>query len=454
VVKLSISQSVAYNRNLKNVLPGGVHYSFRMPWESKQISLVRGRGSRVWDLDGNEYLDFFAKFGANILGHNNPEYNQALIDTLQRVSSANLGDIDAEAAEAVCAHIDSADMVRFSLSGTEAVQNALRLARGYTGRNRFVRFQGHYHGNADNTLGGRVGDLDHPVPEEDPGDLYSTEGKAAGVLKDQSFLIPWNDADLLESLLERSHEEIAALLMEPICINGGGLMPAAGYLERVRALCDRYGVVLIFDEVITGFRVGLGGAQRLLGVLPDLTTLGKAMAGGALPVSAIAGRREIMKLYENRKVVHGGTFNGYLLGLAAVKATIDLLARDGGRAYERMGEGMGRIHSALLGEAEKNGLALRMSGVPGAGVFSPAPSSADGPRAGMIAQYLGKMIGEAMTEHGILVSNANRLYGNISVDESDVELFQARVGDAFRQVGEFVAKMQGGPPAAAAATAS
>ncbi len=447
MVKLSISQSLAYNRSLKNVLPGGVHYSFRMPWESKQISLARGRGSRVWDLDGNEYLDFFAKFGANILGHNNEEYNQALIDTLQRVSSANLGNIDGEAAEAICSHVDSAEMVRFSLSGTEAVQNALRLARGYTGRNRFVRFQGHYHGNADNTLGGRVGNLNFPVPEEDPGDLYSTEGKAAGVLQDQSFLIPWNDADLLESLLKRHHQEIAALLMEPICINGGGLMPAPGYLERVRALCDEYGVVLIFDEVITGFRIGLGGAQRLLGIVPDLTTLGKAMAGGALPVSAIAGRREIMKLYENRKVVHGGTFNGYLLGLAAVKATLDLLARDHGSAYDRMAARMSRVHAILLAEAEKNGITLRMRGVPGAGVFNPAPSLAGGPRAEMIAQYLGKMIGEALTEHGILVSNANRLYGNVSVDDADVEVFEARAGDAFRQVGEFVAKMQSGPAA-------
>lgn len=423
-------------------MPGGVHYSFRMPWENKQISFVRGAGTRVWDLDGNEYIDFFAKFGANILGHNNKEYNETLIHTLQRISSTNLGDIDQEVAEKICTHVDSAEMVRFSLSGTEAVQNALRLARGYTKRNRFIRFQGHYHGNADNMLGGRVGNVDNPAPEEFFGDFYGTDGKATGILQEQSFLLPWNDLDVLEHVLKYRHQEIAAVLMEPICINGGGLHPLPGYLEGVRRLCDNYGIVLIFDEVITGFRVGLGGAQNALGVKPDLTTLGKAIAGGALPVSVISGRKDIMKLYEDRKVVHGGTFNGYQLGLAAIKATIDILARDEGVVYDHMNHQMNTIHSIFLDEATRNGIDLEMKGVPSCGVFNAAVVESNSIRSPMVNQYLIKLIGEALTEHGVLVSNSNRFYGNISVNDSDIELFEHRVRRAFKQVGEFLDRVR------------
>lgn len=449
MTQLNIQRSLEYQRALKKTLPGGVHYGFRMPWESKPIALVRGAGTRVWDLDGNEYLDFFAKFGANILGHNHPEYNEVLIQTLQRVAAVNLGDIDQEVTETICSHIDSAEMVRFSLSGTEAVQNALRLARGYTKRNRFVRFEGHYHGNADNTLGGRVGNPMQPVPEEFPGDLYGTEGRATGALQDQSFLLPWNDLDVLEQLLRARHAEIAAVLMEPICINGGGLLPQPGYLQGVRRLCDEFGIILIFDEVITGFRVGLGGAQRELGVRPDLTTLGKAIAGGALPVSAIAGQRKLMKLYEDRKVVHGGTFNGYLLGLAAVKATLQILGHNGGDAYTRMNTHMTRIQEIFQREAARNDIELKIGGLPSCAVFNPAGDSS---RVPMLAQYLPKLIGEALTEHGILVSNANRFYGNIGINEADIELFEQRIGAVFRQVGEFTARMR--PKSSAAAPQS
>src|SRR5262249_36757111 len=153
------------------------------------------------------------------------------------------------------------------------------------------------------------------------------------------------------------------------CINGGGILPAEGYLKEMRRLCDVHGVVLIFDEVITGFRVGLGGAQSLVGVIPDLTTLGKAIAGGALPVSAIAGKKEIMKLYASRQVVHGGTFNGYALGMAAVRATLDILSADGGRCYDAMAAQMRKIHHGFLGAAARHGLDFEFKGLDTAGVY-------------------------------------------------------------------------------------
>jgi len=437
MTKLDLSKSIAAHKQLKARIPAGVHYSFRMPWEAKQISFARASRSRIWDIDGNEHLDLFAKFGANILGHNNPHYNQALRDVLDTVASTNLGTLDYDAAELVCQCVPGAELVRFSLSGTEAVQNALRLARGYTGRNRFVRFLGHYHGSADNVMGGKVGDLDDPVPIEFEGDFSDTGGKARGILQQQSNLLPWNDSAALREVLERHPDEVAAVLMEPICINGGGLMPAAGFLETVRQLCDQYGVVLIFDEVITGFRVGLGGAQAQFGVTPDIMTLGKALAGGALPVSAIAGSAKLMRHYENRKVSHGGTFNGYQLGLAAVKATLEILTADGAQLYASMNAKMTQIVAALLRQAEHHGIDLQVSGPPSCSVFNARPLSDDqslSPKAKFINRYVAKMTGEAMMENGVLLSNLNRLYGNITLDDSDVELFEQRAKSAFQTV--------------------
>lgn len=440
MMKYETPLSKKYNDRLKKVMPGGTHYSFRMPWESKQIHFVRGSGVRAWDLDGNEYLDFFAKFGANILGHNHPRYNASITAVLNGAAAVNLGNTESEAAEMICKYVPSAEMVRFSLSGTEAVQNALRLARAFTGKNRFIRFFTHYHGNADNLLGGRVGDLRNPVPEEFSGDLNDTDGKAKGAVQ-ESFLLPWNNAQVLESVLATYRGEVAAVLMEPISINGGGVLPNPGYLQNVRDICDKYGIVLIFDEVITGFRVGLGGAQHMLGVTPDLTTLGKAMAGGALPVSAIVGKREIMKLYESRKVVHGGTFNGFPLGMAAVKATLEILAEDGGRYLELMGTRMREIHSSFLAAAARHGLELEMKGVDSAGVYHVAKTD-ETPNGSMIAQYAVKLISEAMAENGLLVSNMNRFYGSIAVSTADVALFEEHIERVFKVVEPFLEKMR------------
>ncbi len=434
------SRSKQYNARLKRFMPGGAHYSFRMPWESKQIHFARGAGGRLWDLDGNEYLDFFSKFGANILGHNNARYNAGLVEVLAGAAAVNLGTNEAEAAEMICAFVPSAEMVRFSLSGTEAVLNALRLARAYTGKSRFVRFFTHYHGNADNLLGGRVGDLRNPVPQAFEGDITDTDGKAHGA-SEEAFLLPWNDLAALDSVLTTYGHQIAAVLTEPICINGGGVLPAEGYLEGIRHLCDAHSVVLIFDEVITGFRVGLGGAQQLLGVSPDLTTLGKAVAGGALPVSAVAGKKDIMQLYAARKVIHGGTFNGYALGMAAVRATLDVVSAEDGRCYNIMAARMRTIHEAFLQAAARHGLEFEMKGLDTAGVYHFRNASGALKNQALISQYAMKLTSEAMAETGILVSNLNRFYGSIAVDDEDVALFQERIENVFGIVGPFVEKM-------------
>ncbi|NHZ36788.1 aspartate aminotransferase family protein [Massilia rubra] len=440
------ARSKSYNDRLKQVVPGGAHYSFRMPWESKQIHFVGGHGARLRDMDGNEYLDFFSKFGANILGHNDRRYNARLADILNGAAAVNLGANEAEAAEMICAFVPSAEMVRFSLSGTDAVLNALRLARAYTGKSRFIRFFTHYHGNADSLLGGRVGNLDYPLAESFDRDITDTDGKASGATQ-EAFLLPWNDLPTLERVLSAYGDQIAAVLTEPICINGGGVAPQAGYLEGMRRLCDAHGIVLVFDEVITGFRVGLGGAQALVDVMPDLTTLGKAMAGGALPVSAIAGRREIMNLYTARKVVHGGTFNGYALGMAAVRATLDILSEDNGDCYTHLATHMRKIHHIFVHVAAQYGLTFEIQGLDAAGVFHFRPRAELGASSAMIAQYAVKLTSEAMAECGILVSNMNRLYGSIAVDDSDIALFEERIDEVFKIVAPFVEKMQENKPA-------
>ena len=441
--KFKLSRTNEYNNKLKQVLPGGVHYSFRMPWESHQIHLEEGKGTLAWDMDGNEYIDLFAKFGANILGHNDERYINSLTACLGNITATNLSNNELDAVSMICEFVPCAEMVRFSLSGTEAVQNAIRLARAYTKRNKFIRFWPHYHGSADNTMGGRVGDMSNPIPVEFPGDFYDTEGKADNILQEQSLLLPWNDLDILSEVLSQQHNEVSAIITEPICINGGGIMPVIGYLEGMRQLCDQYGVVLIFDEMITGFRVGIGGAQRMFNVTPDLATFGKAMAGGSLPVSAVAGKKEIMKLYENRRVAHGGTFNGYALGMAAVKSTLEILSENECSGYDKMCTHMKAICDVFLKEASANNIAFEIHTPSPCAVFTLAERETScAPKETMIRQYLNKFVGQALVEYGILHSNSNRFYGNISMGQSDVDLFAERIKPVFASVQEFVEKLR------------
>ena len=426
-----------YNHRVKRFLPGGVHHNFNIPWEETPIHYVKTKGSRVWDMDGNEYLDLYARFGSMILGHGNEEYISALRDAMSRVLSVSHCDLDSQALELICKHVPSAEMVRFGLSGTEIVQNALRVARAHTGKNRFVRFENHYHGNADNIMGGRANDRENPVPSDYAGDSKGTAGRARGILESQSYLIPWNDPDALEDLLSRRADDIAAVITEPVCVNGGSVMPSEGYLQEMRRLCDRYGVVLVFDEIITGFRLGLGGAQGEFGVTPDLTTLGKAIAGGGVPVSALAGKAELMQLLTDKKVIHAGTFNGYPLGTAAVKATLEILGRGDGAAYAPMNERIAEIHRIFREKALEAGISLVVQGPLSCGAFHCCEKELESP-----SEYTFDIISKdiilhtCLEKHGILVSSVSRLYPNILLDDDDVIWFEERVGGALAEARE------------------
>jgi glutamate-1-semialdehyde 2,1-aminomutase len=418
------SANLRYHERLKRLLPGGVHYNFNMPWEEVPIHFAGGERSRLRDIDGNEYLDLYARFGAMILGHGHEEYLDALHDAM-RVLCVSHCDFDADPLELMNAHIPSAEMIRFGLSGTEILQTALRLARAHTGRNRFLRFENHYHGNADNIMGGRVADPRHPVPVDFRGDYKGTAGRAENVMADQSYMLPWNDTGLLEAFFRERGETLACVVTEPVCVNGGSIEPAPGYLERMRELCTEYGAVLIFDEMITGVRMGVGGAQKRLGVTPDLTTFGKAIGGGGVPVSALAGKREIMALLESKKVVHAGTYNGYPLGSAAVKATFTILSRDDEAVLHAMHRRTGELQTVLVEEAAAVGLPLVVQGPPGVASFHCTDRPLEHP-----GQYdfdlMGKdiIVATALQRHGVLISSISRIYPNAQLSDEDLEFFQ------------------------------
>lgn len=438
----NLSKMKEYNQKVKKLLPGGIHYNFRLPWEETPIHFMKANNSRVWDMNGKEYVDLYARFGSMLIGHGNKEYNEYLKETIDRVLSVSHSDMDAEALELVAKYIPSAEMIRFGLSGTEIVQNALRLARAWTGKNRFVRFDGHYHGNADNIMGGKALKKEEPFPSDYVGDLKGTEGRAVNSMESQSYLLPWNDSETLENLLLQKGNEIAAVIMEPVCVNGGSVMPKEGYLKAVRQLCDKYGVVLIFDEIITGFRMGLGGAQTKYDVVPDLTTLGKAISGGGVPVSALVGKKEIMQLLVDKKVIHAGTFNGYPLGTAAVKATLEILSRNNGAAIIEMNKNMEKIREILKAEAKKIDLPLVVQGPTGCASYHIRDDVIENPSDYTFeSMYYDIILHDNLAKNGILVSSISRMYPNISLNNQDIAWFQENVRKALEDTKEFYDEM-------------
>lgn len=363
----SNAKSLALDARARKVMPSG-QTNLREPLRETPLFFVKGRGAHLWDVDGNEYIDLLNGAGPGVLGHSHPEYIRSLkrqLDVFYYLGSGLCEtEMEIELAEKMSRHVPCAEQVRFCVTGSEAVQLAIRLARAHTKRRVFIRFEGHYHGWLDNVLGGVVDDrpAGRPFPVEnfEIDHVLGTEGRDPEIFK-QSFLLPWNDIQALERVLEKYGEEVAMIHMEPILCNGGGCMPRPGYLERVRELCDRYGIVLCFDEVITGFRTGLGGAQARLGVTPDLATFGKAMAGG-LPMSAVAGKKKILDLLRDRKVVGAGTFNGYPLGVAAALATIRILEKGDGAVYRRIDRLQARMTHGLKEISERRGVPALIQG--------------------------------------------------------------------------------------------
>jgi glutamate-1-semialdehyde 2,1-aminomutase len=304
------------------------------------IVLERGSGSHVWDADGNEYLDFMMSFGALIQGHAHPELVQVVSETMAEGSHfAAATSAEVEAAERFRRMVPSTEVVRFTNSGSEATMLALRLARAHTGRTKFLKFEGHYHGWYDPYL---LNAHSHPPqqlgPPDNPTRIPDSEGIPAPTF-DDVVLAPWNDFESLERVMKQHGRELAAVITEPIMANMGCILPKDGYLQRVRELTRANGALLILDEVVTGFRYAPGACQEYYGVQPDISTFGKALGAG-FPIGAVAGPREILERmrWADHMVLHYGTFNGHRLTMKVVAANLDLLSRNNNAAYGRLHE--------------------------------------------------------------------------------------------------------------------
>ena len=342
-------------------LAGGVSSEFRRFNPPHPLFYASGRGSRITDVDGNEYLDFTLSQGPLILGHSHPH----VLAEVARASAegqlfAGQHLLELELAERLQRLIPCAELMRFSLSGSESDHAAFRVARAITGRDKVLRFEGHYHGWLDSVaiaIGGPS--LEALGPREAPTPVRWSQGLPAEIEK-QSVVLPWNDLSLVEQTLAARHQEIAAIVTEPVMCNSGCIPPAPGFLQGLRALCDRHGIVLIFDEVITGFRLGLGGAQKHFGVTPDLAVFGKAMASG-YPISVLAGKRQFMQPIADGKVIHAGTMNSGQPSVAASLATLDVLERD--QVHPRLFE-LGRtLMDGLRDASQRAGKPLLVQGM-------------------------------------------------------------------------------------------
>ena len=304
------------------------------------VVLERGVGARVWDVDWNEYIDFMMAFGALIHGHAHPAIVEAAAQAMSEGSHfAACTTVEVEAAERVCRMVPAAERVRFANTGSEAAMLALRLARAHTGRTKFLKFEGQYHGWYDPYL---LNAHAHPAGELGPPESHARIPDSAGI-PEATFadvvLAPWNDVAALERVFREHGRELAAAITEPVMANLGCILPRAGYLQRLRELTQESGALLIFDEVVTGFRYGPGGCQGHFGIRPDLSTFGKALGAG-FPVGAVAGPRAILDRLEWREgmVLHYGTFNGHRLTMKVIAANLDLLAAYDGAAYKRLHE--------------------------------------------------------------------------------------------------------------------
>ena len=312
----------------KQVIAGGVSSEFRKYNHPHAIFYDRAAGSRIWDMDGNEYLDFTLSQGPMILGHSHPEVLQAVNEysaTGQMFAGQHIREV--ELAELIQRIIPSAELMRFCLDGSEAVQTAFRVARARTGKQKFIRFEGHYHGWLDNVAWG----LSAPSPEamgprEQPTAFPWSQG-ISPTSREEFIILPWNDPEGLRRTLAEHHEDVAAIITEAVMCNNGCNLPAPGFLQEIRTLCDQYGIAFIMDEVITGFRLSLSGAQTYFNVTPDMSVFAKAMGSG-YPISAVVGRREWMSLIAESKVIHAGTMNAGQPSVAAALATISILERD------------------------------------------------------------------------------------------------------------------------------
>ena len=350
-MKVDTKQSQLYARG-EAFAPGGVHTANR--YIPEKMVFTRGQGAYMWDADVKRYIDYHAAFGPFVLGHAYPEVNRRVIEAIQQTDLFGVGttDLEIELGAKIRQHVPSAEMVLFCNAGSEATFHALRLARAVTGRRYILKFQGCYHGWHDYTCRNMLS-APEKIGTRDPG--------SAGILDeviDATLVCTFNDLDDVERTFKTYKGQIAAVILEPIPHNIGCVMPKPGFLEGLRRLTKDHGTILVFDEVITGFRHNLGGYQKICGVIPDLTSMGKAIANG-YPMAVLAGRRDLMEFFNTKPggtVFFAGTYNGHAVGTSAALATIEIMEREPVHEHifrlgDRMRRGLTEIHQRFGIEA-------------------------------------------------------------------------------------------------------
>ncbi|MDA8290127.1 MAG: aminotransferase class III-fold pyridoxal phosphate-dependent enzyme [Actinomycetota bacterium] len=351
-MEFQFDRSAAQYERSRRSLARGVATAFRASQRPVPICFERGDGSRLYDIDGNEYVDYVLGFGPMLLGHS-PE---SVIRAIEAQVRTGIGygashPLEAELAEAICRVVPSAEMCIFGSTGSEAVHAAIRIARAVTGRTRVVKFLGHYHGWLDSIHVG-VSPQATPGPGTAGQDPHASESMT---------VTRWNDLDALRGVLD---DDVAVVIMEPVNVNGGTIVAEPGYLEAAAELARAHGALVVFDEVITGFRLALGGAQERYSVVADLTVLGKAFGSG-MPISAVCGRSEILSVVAEGRVAHVGTFNGGPVCAAAALATIRELEAGGPELYARLDAAGEQIAGALSKSAGDRGVPVAVNRVGG-----------------------------------------------------------------------------------------
>ena len=341
-------RSAALYRKACELIPAGVNSTARAKfsgWDPYPLFVDHGTGAYLFDVDGNRYIDYLLGLGPMILGHRPPKVTAAVVKAIQEHGTCFALPTAAEAlvAEKIVRMVPSVEQVRLCNTGTEAIIYALRLARTVTDRTKIVRFEGMYHGFSDGVYWSKHPRLDEAGPEARPVPVPQGPGMPPGTAE-QLIILPWNDIPALRAAIEREGNQIAAVLTEAVMCNTGCILPEPGYLEAMRELTAARGIILIFDEVITGFRLGVAGAQGHYGIRPDLSVFAKGLGGG-FPVAALGGRRDIMSLVADGTVSMAGTYSANAIAVAAANAALDELAVPG--TFERIYARCGRFYEGL-----------------------------------------------------------------------------------------------------------
>ena len=358
------AKSKALFEAAREVIPGGVNSTARAVWsgwDPYPLFVQGGSGSRLRDADGNDYIDYLLGLGPMILGHRPERVTEAVVRAIQDHGTvfALPAEAEIDLTRKMIAAVPSLEQVRLCNTGTEAVLYAVRLARAFTGRNKIIRFEGMYHGFSDGVYWSKHPGLNVAGSDEAPVAVPQGPGMPQGI-DDSLIILPWNDPKILREVIERQGHEIAAVLTEPVMCNTGCILPAPGYLEAMREITARHGVVLIFDEVITGFRLALGGAQALYGVTPDISTFAKGLGGG-FPVAAMGGRKDIMALVADGTVSMAGTYAANVIAVAAANAALDELSQPG--MYDRLYRVSDRLRHGLVKTFADARVEARVAGI-------------------------------------------------------------------------------------------